>query len=80
MASGTPVVCSNRPSLPEVVGEAAVAFEPADHAGLAAAVCELLSSEQIAASHRALGLAQSARFDWATTAELTAAAYRRALQ
>ena len=80
MASGTPVVCSNRPSLPEMVGEAALAFEPADHAGLAAAVCELLSSEQLAASHRALGLAQSARFDWATTAELTAAAYRRALQ
>lgn len=79
MASGTPVVCSNRPSLPEVVGDAATTADPDDHAALAAGVVALLQDEPLAASQRSRGLAQSARFDWATTAEATVAAYRRVL-
>ena len=79
MASGTPVVCSNRPSLPEVVGDAALTAEPDDVDTLAAAVLSVLGDAAVADAQRALGLVQSARFDWGTTAEQTIAAYRSVL-
>jgi glycosyltransferase involved in cell wall biosynthesis len=80
MASGLPVVCSNRPSLPEVVGDAALTAEPDDHDALAAAVVSVLHDRARAADLRTRGLAQSASFTWATTVEQTIAAYRRALR
>ena len=80
MASGLPVVCSNRPSLPEVVGDAALTAEPDDHDALAAAVVSVLHDRARAADLRTRGLAQSASFTWATTVEQTIATYRRALQ
>jgi glycosyltransferase involved in cell wall biosynthesis len=80
MASGLPVVCSNRPSLPEVVGDAALSAEPDDHDALAAAVVSLLHDRARAADLRTRGLAQSAGFSWATTVEQTIATYRRVLQ
>jgi alpha-1,3-rhamnosyl/mannosyltransferase len=79
MASGTPVVCSTRPSLPEVVGDAALTAEPDDLDALAAAVLDVLGDAALAETQRALGLAESARFDWGTTAEQTIAAYRQVL-
>ena len=79
MASGTPVVCSTRPSLPEVVGDAALTANPDDVDALTAAVLNVLSDAALAESQRALGLAQSAHFDWGTTAQQTIAAYRRVL-
>ena len=45
MARGVPVVCSNAGSLPEVVGEAALLFDPRDEAAMAAALERLLSDE-----------------------------------
>jgi glycosyltransferase involved in cell wall biosynthesis len=80
MASGLPVVCSNRPSLPEVVGDAALTAEPDDHDALAAAVVSVLDDRAQAAALRTRGLAQSAGFSWATTVEQTIATYRRALR
>ena len=80
MASGLPVVCSNRPSLPEVVGHAALTAEPDDHGTLAAAVVSVLHDRARAADLRTRGLAQSAGFSWATTVEQTIATYRRALR
>ena len=79
MASGTPVVCSNRPSLPEVVGDAALTADPDDVDALTAAVLDVLGDAELADRQRKLGLAQSARFDWDTTAAQTIAAYRRVL-
>jgi len=79
MASGTPVVSSNRPSLPEVVGDAAFTADPDDHAALTTAVLDVLGDAALADVQRARGLAQSARFDWGTTVEQTIAAYRRVL-
>ena len=42
MASGTPVLCSNRASLPEVVGEAAVMIDPENIDEMAAAMRRLI--------------------------------------
>lgn len=79
MASGTPVVCSNRSSLPEVVGDAARLCDPSDHAAIAAAVVEVLTDAALAERMRGLGLARSAEFTWRRAAERTLASYRSAL-
>ena len=79
MASGLPVVCSDRPSLPEVVGAAAITAPPSEQEVLAAGVLKVLTDETIAGDMRARGLAQAAQFSWARTASETVAAYRTVL-
>jgi glycosyltransferase involved in cell wall biosynthesis len=68
MASGTPVVCSNAGSVPEVVGEAAIMLDPDDVNGFAARSLDVLTNEQLAGDMIAKGLEQSARFTWKSNA------------
>ena len=49
MAAGTPVVCSDRSSLPEVAGGAALLVDPDDEAALAAALARVLNDRTLAA-------------------------------
>jgi len=79
MARGVPVACSNRSSLPEVAGDAALLFDPADVDAIRAALERLLLDSELAERLRAAGRAQAARFTWERTAELTVECYRRAL-
>jgi exopolysaccharide biosynthesis WecB/TagA/CpsF family protein/anti-anti-sigma factor len=76
MACGVPVACSDRGSLPEVAGNAAVLFNPESVEDIASALQELaaLSMEAQTARIQA-GIANAARFDWDTAARLTATAY-----
>lgn len=69
MACGTPVVCSNAASLPEVAGSAAWLVAPDDTAAAAAALKTVLTDPATAARLRAAGLAQAARFSWSAAAE-----------
>ena len=69
MACGTPVVCSNAASLPEVAGTAARLVAPDDVAGAAAALKEILTDPAEAARLRAAGLAQAKKFSWRAAAE-----------
>jgi UDP-glucose:(glucosyl)LPS alpha-1,2-glucosyltransferase len=41
MAHGTPLICSNRGGLPEVVGDAAITIDPDEPGALAAAITRL---------------------------------------
>ncbi len=79
MARGVPVACSDRASLPEVAGDAALLFDPEDPAAIAAAIERLLGDLAEADRLRAAGRAQAARFTWARNAELTLVTYERAL-
>jgi glycosyltransferase involved in cell wall biosynthesis len=79
MARGVPVACSDRASLPEVAGDAALLFDPADPAAIAAALDRLLHDPVEGARLRAAGPARAARFSWARAAEATLASYERAL-
>lgn len=79
MARGVPVACSDRTSLPEVAGDAALLFDPDDPGAIAAALTRLLSDAAEAQRLRAAGAARAATFTWERTAELTAASYARAL-
>jgi len=69
MACGTPVVCSNAASLPEVAGTAAWQVDPSDTLGSAAALREILTNPEAAAQLRTKGLEQAKAFSWQTTAE-----------
>ncbi len=75
MACGTPVVCSNAGSLPEVAGPAALQVAPDDLAGLAAALVRVLTDPALAADLAAQGQVQAARYTWADTARRTLAVY-----
>jgi glycosyltransferase involved in cell wall biosynthesis len=75
MACGTPVVCSNAASLPEIVGDAGLLVDPADVGALTEAMHAVLTGEDLRAGLRSRGLAQAARFSWRRTADETVAVY-----
>ena len=77
MACGTPVVCSDRGSLPEVTGDAALLINPDDVDGLAKAMERALEDEPLRAQMRERGLANVKRFSWEKTAQQTLDIYRR---
>jgi len=79
MSRGVPVACSDRSSVPEVAGDAALLFDPTDPRAIAGAVERLLADERLAAGLRARGLEHVKRFTWERTARETLAAYNRAL-
>ena len=76
MACGTPVVCSNRGALPEVVGNAATMCDPDNEMVLGLALAEVLTDHGLRESRRTLGLAQAARFSWDSTARGMLHVYR----
>lgn len=79
MSLGCPVICSDRTSLPEVGGGAAVYIDPASAESLAAAMLALEAEparrERLVTASRT----QAARFSWARTARETLDFYRRVL-
>ena len=75
MACGCPVLAAHVSSLPEVAGEAAVYFDPNDHATLMSAldrVADPVARQVLAAA----GLQQARRFSW----EKSAAEYTRVFE
>jgi glycosyltransferase involved in cell wall biosynthesis len=79
MARGMPGACSDRASMPEVAGDAALLFDPGDPAAIRAAIERLLGDVALRERLRAAGLARAAQFSWERCARETAAAYERAL-
>ena len=75
MVCGTPVVCSNAASLPEVVGSAAITVDPYDVGCLAEALRRVLSDEQLQEDLRQRGLVRARQFTWETAARQTLAVY-----
>jgi glycosyltransferase involved in cell wall biosynthesis len=68
MACGTPVIVSNRASLPEVVGDAGLFVDPEDTGSIAAAIHHLFTDDTLAKTHADLGLARAQLFSWPKTA------------
>lgn len=64
MSLGCPVVCSATGSIPEVVGSAALSFDPEDVDSMAGAIDRILDGSELAASLRAAGLVRAEAFDW----------------
>ena len=77
MASGCPVLTSDRSSLPEVAGGAAVLVDPFDSAAIHAGLAEALEPERRARLVTA-GLQHAAAFTWERAAAETLATIRHA--
>lgn len=77
MQCDCPVVCSNTSSIPEVVGDAAEYFDPAQPGSLRAALETVVESEGRRAQLRALGHARRRQFSWEACTQQTLALYRR---
>lgn len=77
MACGTPVVCADNSSLPEVAGDAALLVRAGDDAALAEALQRLAQDQPLRARLRAAGLAQARAFTWEAAAAALWHAYER---
>lgn len=71
MACGTPVVVSNAPALPEVVGDAGIFVDPGDVEGWAEALRRALEDDELRRELRARGLRRAAQLTWGRTAAET---------
>jgi alpha-1,3-rhamnosyl/mannosyltransferase len=76
MACGTPVACSNVSSLPEVVGDAAVTFDPTKVSSIAEALIRLWTHSHLLMDLWARGIRQAQRFSWEAAARRTLDLYR----
>jgi glycosyltransferase involved in cell wall biosynthesis len=76
MASGAPVIASNRSAVPEVAGDAAWLVDPEDTDALAAALVALTRDPERRADLSRRGLDQAAKFTWAGAVEKTWQVYR----
>ncbi len=76
MACGTPVICSDAASLPEVVGDAALTAGSGSPLAWAEAIRALVNDEARRREMRERGIAQAMKFSWARAAEETLAVYR----
>lgn len=79
MASGVPVIASNRASIPEVVGDAGILLEALDVSTLTQAIAQLIEDDGLYARLRAAGLARSTGFTWRNCAQQTLDVYRSVL-
>lgn len=70
MSCGTPVLASDRGSLPEVVGDGGLYFDPADRDALAARAVALMQDERLNSALRQKALDRAAMFGWDRAAEL----------
>jgi glycosyltransferase involved in cell wall biosynthesis len=76
MASGVPVITSNRASLPEVAGDAALIVDPTRPDDLAAAMSAVLSNSALREGLQRKGIARAKGFTWEDVARRTLAVYR----
>ena len=78
MACGCPVACSDATSLPEIVGEAGLLFDPASPGDIAQKVWHAWSDAGRRRKMAAAGVERAALFHWETTARRTLEVYRKA--
>lgn len=79
MACGTPVACAASPPLPEIVGDAALTFNPTDVAAMADALCRIVADADLREELREHGLTRAATFSWDRAAQVTRVVYTRLL-
>jgi glycosyltransferase involved in cell wall biosynthesis len=79
MSQGAPVICSDRASLPEVGGEAAIYIDPASPESICQAMLRLEAAPDRRAQLVLAGRRRAERFSWAKTARETLDFYRRVL-
>jgi glycosyltransferase involved in cell wall biosynthesis len=79
MASGTPLLCSNRGAMPEIARDAAQYFDPDKRAELVSWLQRFAADSQLKTQLRDKGFERVKAFSWEATAEQTVAIYRALL-
>nr|WP_315431223.1 glycosyltransferase family 1 protein [uncultured Albidiferax sp.] len=79
MSMDCPVACSNTSSIPEVVGDAAVYFDPSSLESLRIALENVLATSAVSAELVLRGRARRKQYSWRQCAEQTVAIYRATL-
>lgn len=79
MACGTPVIVSNRATLPEVVDAAGELVEPTDHASLSELIRRLAEDPDHWRERAQACLVQAKKFSWGRCAAETLSIYRKVL-
>ncbi len=79
MASGVPVIVSDKGSLPEVVGDAALICKSENHGMFADAMINLLRDPALRTDMSSKGKKHSKEFLWSVTAQKTLDVYEKAL-
>lgn len=69
MACGTPVISSNGGSLPEVIGDAGIFFDPQDSSSLSQLILNVINNEKLRKELVEKGFRQAEKFSWNKTAE-----------
>ena len=80
MACGTPVLASNSSSIPEVVGDAALLFDPLDVEGLSRLMAQAQNDSSLRLDLAEKGLCRASLFSWRKTAEKTLQVYLSAME
>lgn len=75
MACGCPVICSNAASLPEIVQDCAVVFDPLSRSELENAIAKLGSDGGMRQKMKEKGIKRSADFSWEKSARKTIQVY-----
>lgn len=70
MASGCPVISSNRGALPEVVGDEGISLDPEDLEAFSDKIIQLLNSPSLYDKMRNYYLQQASKFNWTETAKI----------
>lgn len=78
MQCGVPVIAGDRTSVPEVVGDAGLLFDPFNTNELASALNCLINDSDLCGALRRKGLLRARSFNWQATARSTLRIYERA--
>ena len=79
MSCGVPVLASDRASLPEVVGNAGLFFDPEDTDAIAGTIMNFLGDTRLQSTLFGRARERAKRFTWARAAELAEDCFRRAI-
>lgn len=80
MMHGAPVASSNTTCLPEILGDAAMYFDPRNTQDISETISQYLDSDELRFEKIALGKNQIKKYSWSRMAEQTAAAYDKILE
>ena len=75
MACGTPVIASDRTSVSEIAGDAAILVDPSSEAAIGNALVRLLGDEPLRHQLIQQGRARAQKFDWQDTVQKTQGVY-----
>ena len=79
-ANHCPVVLSNRSSMPEVGGDAAIYFDPEDLSDMTVQIKKVVYNRELRDQMVAMGLKQLEKFQWKKIVEETLQCYEKCLK